>query len=772
LHINTEFEDAILNTRVNLARQKFFILPFVLLATLLVSCGRDDDSFVGRAYHNFTAFFNAYYNARLEYQRGVQAIESSLKYDKDAPLEIFPSIESAASGKQFFERVVKKTSIVLTSHPVSALADNALLLMGKAYYHLKSLEAAERKFKEIITNYPEGDVVDEATFWYGRTLVQLQQSEEAKSILGSVIASKKTSDVVRADAYFALAELAIKDEKLEEAAEEIEKGLRLAKDENLKSRAAFALAKIYDRLGKFRDAARAYQIVIDLDPPVYEVLYAAQLNYAIDLRKQGNLKEAEKRLQKMLNDDKNFVKFAEIRYELAECYVLQDRLGKAIDLYIEIIRRAKKTEASAKSYYQLGRIKQEISIDYETARAFYDSSRIEYSQGEIKELAEEAFAKMDKILSLYEERAVIDSVLKLGILKPLEKDTTKKLDTAAVASKDDESTQLTRRPRKAYRRSLTLALGGRDVFAENAGSTTEQQRRQKFTLAPARDTATFLKYHKDFLDRTAAIGNFYHLTLPIPDSAIVWYERAFQYSFNTIFNLSDTLKRQVENAKVPLLFSLADVYRTINQEGKMDSLYRVILASYPNSRYANRIREYYGMPVVEESIKPDRALYLQAFALIDSSRYDLALRTLDSLYNRFPTSDLRPKALLASAYLLYEKFSRPDSALARYKLLASLYPESEEAKFIEPTLQAAKAMRDSLATLSDTTAKQLPSDSLKQQSTPPTNAPDQNEPEKNPFEKNKRMRRDDEAQPQKEPNIEEELRNEGEPINEPPDNSK
>lgn len=710
------------NLNTNLNRQKFFILPLTLFALCLTSCARDDDSFIGKAYHNFTAFFNAYYNARIEYQRGMRAIEGSLKYDKDAPLEIFPSIESAASGKQFFDLVVKKTSIVLTSHPVSGLADNALLLMGKAYYHLKSLEAAERKFKEIITNYPDGDVIDEATFWYGRTLAQLQQSEEAKSILGSVIESRKTSDVVKADAYFALAELAIKDEKLEEAAEEIEKGLRLVKDENLKSRAAFTLAKIYDRLGRFRDAARAYQIVIDLDPPVYEVLYAAQLNYAIDLRRQGNIKEAEKRLQKMLDDDKNYVKFAEIRYELAECFAQQDRLGKAIDLYIEIIRRAKKTEASAKSYYQLGRIKQEITMDFETARAFYDSSRIEYSQGEIKELAEEAFGKMDKILSLYEERAVIDSVLKLGILKPLEKDTTKKIDSTAVASKDDEGTQLKRRSRKEYRRSVTLALGGRDVFAETAGGAVEQQRRQKFTLAPARDTITFVKYHKDFLDRTAAIGNFYHLTLPMPDSAIVWYERAFRYCFNTIFNLSDTLKQQVENAKVPLLFSMADVYRTINKEEKMDSLYRVILASYPNSRYTNRIREYYGLPIVEESIKPDRYLYLEAFAFIDSSRYDLALQTLDSLYKQFPSSDLRPKAMLAIAYLLYEKFSRPDSALSQYKLLASLYPESEEAKFIEPTLQAAKAIRDSLAALADTTAKQMPSDSLKNQSPPPNKA--------------------------------------------------
>lgn len=741
------------------------------MAFFVASCGRDDDSFVGKAYHNFTAFFNAYYNARLEYQRGMRAIEGSLKYDKDAPLEIFPSIESAASGKQFFDLVVKKTSIVLTSHPVSALADNALLLMGKAYFHLKSLEAAERKFKEIITNYPDGDVLDEATFWYGRTLAQLQQSEEAKSVLGSVIASRKTSDVVRADAYFALAELAIKDEKLEEAAEEIEKGLRLVKDENLKSRAAFTLAKIYDRTGKFRDAARAYQIVIDLDPPVYEVLYAAQLNYAIDLRKQGNISEAEKRLQKMLDDDKNYVKFAEIRYELAECFVEQDRLGKAIDLYIEIIRRAKKTEASAKSYYQLGRIKQEISVDYETARAFYDSSRIEYSQGEIKELAENAFAKMDKILSLYDERAVIDSVIKLGILKPIEKDTTKKIDSAAVASKDDESNPLSRRLRKDYRRSITLALGGRDVFAETAGSTAEQQRRQKFTLAPARDTATFVKYHKDFLDRTAAIGNFYHLTLPMPDSAILWYERAFRYSFNTIFNLSDTLRRQVENVKVPLLFAIADVYRTMNKEEKMDSLYRMILASYPNSRYTNRIREYYGMPLVEEGIKPDRALYLHAFALIDSSRYELAFRALDSLYNQFPSSDLRPKALLAGAYLLYEKFARPDSALSQYKLLASLYPESEEAKFIEPTLQAAKAIYDSLAALSDTTAKQTPTES-------PKDAPDK-QPKKNPFEKNNGknggknngVRKDEEPIQPKEPIKGEENRGEEIPIEEQPDKS-
>lgn len=696
----------------------------------------------------------------------MRAIEGSLKYDKDAPLEIFPSIESAASGKQFFDLVVKKTSIVLTAHPVSALADNALLLMGKAYYHLKSLEAAERKFKEIITNYPDGDVVDEATFWYGRTLAQLQQSEEAKSILGSVIESRKTSDVVKADAYFALAELAIKDEKLEEAAEEIEKGLRLVKDENLKSRAAFTLAKIYDRLGRFRDAARAYQIVIDLDPPVYEVLYAAQLNYAIDLRKQGNLKEAEKRLQKMLDDDKNYVKFAEIRYELAECFAQQDRLGKAIDLYIEIIRRAKKTEASAKSYYQLGRIKQEISIDFETARAFYDSSRIEYSQGKIKELAEEAFAKMDKILSLYEERAVIDSVLKLGILKPLEKDTTKRIDSTALASKDDEGTQLKRRLRKEYRRSFTLALGGRDIFAETAGGTVEQQRRQKFTLAPARDTITFVKYHKDFFERTAAIGNFYHLTLPIPDSAIIWYERAFQYSFNTIFNLSDTLKRQVENAKVPLLFSMADVYRIINQEEKMDSLYRIILASYPNSVYANRIRSYYGMPLIEENMKPDRALYLKAFALIDSNRYDLALRTLDSLYKYFPSSDLRPKVLLAKAYLLYEKFSRPDSALSQYKLLAALYPESEEAKFIEPTLQAEKAIRDSLTALSDTTAKQTPIDALKNQSTPATKPQEQpdKQPKKNPFEKNKGVRKDEEPLAPPSPSQGEEP-NEGDPNN-------
>ncbi|PIO47827.1 MAG: hypothetical protein CMR00_08045 [[Chlorobium] sp. 445] len=353
------------------AAHKVFWKPFVflLLTFSFSACSPDDKSPIANLYHEFTAYFNAYYNATVEYEKGLKAMKGSVSYDRNARLQIFVSLENAAQGKQFFDRVIEKTALVIKAHPNSSIADNALLLMGRAYYYQREFAAAERKFKEVISNYTDSDVLDAATFWYGRCLAQQQQTLQAKEILGSVIASPRTSAAVRADAHFALAELAIRDEAFQEAIKQIELGLPLAVDIEQKARAAFVLARIYDQLGDFKSAATYYQAVLKLNPD-FELQYAALLSYALDLREQKEYEAAERVLLRILGDDKYLDKFPEVRYELAQCYELQDRLGKALDLYIEIIRRHKKTEFSARSYLRLGLIKQEISRDYAAALAF------------------------------------------------------------------------------------------------------------------------------------------------------------------------------------------------------------------------------------------------------------------------------------------------------------------------------------------------------------------------------------------------------------------
>lgn len=688
----------------------------VMMLLTLSACATSDAGFFGKAYHNFTAYFNSYYNAQIEFDRGVKAIAASQLYGRTSVLGIFPSIETAASGKANFDLVIKKTVDILKAHPQSDIADDALLLLGKAYYYNREFPLAERKFQEIISNYPDGDRLGEATFWYGRTLAQQQSLAEAREVLGRVIASSKSDNESKSDAHFALAELAIRAEEYAVAVTQIQLGLPLTSDRDLKGRAAFTLARIYDLLGNYINAEKTYQQVLDLDPR-YELRYASQINYAVDLREQGRIDQSITYLKTLLADGKNIDRFAEIRYELSLCYERQDRIGQAIDLYIEIIRKHPRTEQSARSFYRLGTIRQEVSLDYAGAKAFYDSARTEYAQGELGALFTKSAATMERILDLRYAVSNLDSVIGLGIRTDVRSDTAKRVEVDSVQSAA-ESNVLVRRTRKDYRRSVFYALGGTDAFSETTVKVVTAQARRSFPVA--RDTLSFVAYQKELIDKKFATGNFYHITLPIEDSAALWYERTLveiqarqQSGIDSSF-LSSTMELT--------LFSLADVYRTEKQDAKVDSLYRLLLQAYPAGRYVNRVRAYYNLPPLRtEDREPDKRLYLEGHALISGKKSEEAVKRFAELLALYPRSPLAPKALLSLGYVYESVPNRSDSAVAIYKRLNAAFPKSPEAASISEKMvqiglfeRRAKAVADSIR--SDSLArvpKPTAADSLK-----------------------------------------------------------
>ncbi|MCS7013089.1 MAG: tetratricopeptide repeat protein [Chloroherpetonaceae bacterium] len=670
----------------------------LLICSLLSACSPDDQSTIANLYHEFTAFFNAYYNATVEYEKGLKAMKGSVSYDRNARLQIFVSLENAAQGKQFFDRVIEKTALVLKAHPNSSIADNALLLMGRAYYYQREFQPAERKFKEVLTNYTDSDVLDAATFWYGRCLAQQEETEKAREVLGSVIASPKTTNAVRSDAHFALAELAIRREDYQEAIKQIEQGLPLAVDIEQKARAAFVLARIYDRLGDFKSAARYYQMVLSLDPD-FELQYAAMLSYALDLREQGDYDHAIRAFQRILADDKYLDKFPEVRYELAQCYELQDRLGRALDLYVEIIRRHKRTEFAARSYLRLGHIKRDISRDFSAALAFYDSAKVEFNQGELGKLIDESAKQMEKILRLYETVEALDSVIQLGIGSAATKPERKPMLSLNAPSRTQPRT------RRDYRRSVYLELGGIDSFSDSAESRTAPKR-QKVSFVRAQDSATYTRYRYDRILRAAEIANFYQLSLLIPDSASRWYQATLKMIDDSLHTFPDSLQKNLQAQKPPLLYALAEIYRLERKSRLQDSIYRLILDRYPKSKYAKRIREHFGLPIPTDLNEDDEALYTLALEQFEHHHAHTALKTLDSLLVFFPQSALRPKALLLRGFIFEKGLALPDSAIEAYSQLVKKYPDSEEAR----------AVKDKLAFVEEARAAKLGTQKL---TTPP-----------------------------------------------------
>ncbi|PIO47828.1 MAG: hypothetical protein CMR00_08050 [[Chlorobium] sp. 445] len=325
---------------------------------------------------------------------------------------------------------------------------------------------------------------------------------------------------------------------------------------------------------------------------------------------------------------------------------------------------------------------------------FYDSAKVEFNQGEVGKLIEESVKRMEKILKLYESRSALDSTLRLGIVKGDTRTERKRVDTTALRER-----RTMPRTRRDYRRSVFLELGGIESFSDSAEVRTTIKR-PKITFAAARDSATYLRYKLDYIDYSAEIANFYQMILPIADSAKAWYHITLSYIDDSLHTFPDSLQKKLLAQKAPLLYALAEVYRAEAQRAQQDSLYKLILEKFPQSKYAERIREYFGLPPLVEETADDRRLYALALSKFEDGEKTLALRTLDSLMHVFPRSALYPKMLLLKG-LIYEKQALADSAISAYSTLVKNFPNSEEARSVQAKLevvQQAKATKpDSLS---------------------------------------------------------------------------
>src|SRR4030065_1163703 len=84
-------------------------------------------------------YYNTFYQAQNNFEKAEQARKKAR--DPNAP---FPSAN--------YTEAIKKASKVLEFHPKSKWVDDALLLIGKAYYYQGEYLKAERKFRELIAN--------------------------------------------------------------------------------------------------------------------------------------------------------------------------------------------------------------------------------------------------------------------------------------------------------------------------------------------------------------------------------------------------------------------------------------------------------------------------------------------------------------------------------------------------------------------------------------------------------------------------------------------
>lgn len=360
-------------------RRARLCVPLALLCSLTALTGCRSGTALHSRYSNFRAFYNTYYNAERKLEEGeAQITRDDQPVDRTRLVALFPEGQGgSASGP--FQEAIDKSAELLRDRPDSKWADDALLLIGKAYFYQGNVVGAEQKFRETIAAAEardQRDLAAEATFWLGRTLAAAEQFDDGVAVLREATARPDADRRWRARLSLALGELYAREGQWDAAAEALRAGAPDVGDRDLSARAYLLLGQVEENAERWDAAATAYREA-DARAGAYELRYAARVSRALVLGLDaGRAEEALSLARAMRRDDKNYARRAEVELVYARLLAAagqpEDAQGRFRDvLYDEALAVG---GLRGEAHYRLGEFFRDTRDDYVRAAAHFDSA--------------------------------------------------------------------------------------------------------------------------------------------------------------------------------------------------------------------------------------------------------------------------------------------------------------------------------------------------------------------------------------------------------------
>ncbi|HRR06867.1 MAG TPA: phosphomethylpyrimidine synthase ThiC, partial [Victivallales bacterium] len=161
--------------------------------------------------------------------------------------------DKISDARMKFESVVEKGSKILNYYNKSVLVDDAILLMGKAYFYNLEYTRAERKFLELLSQYPKSDLVTETKLWCSKAFLKNRREEDAKLFLKDLIdyGIKENENDIIVKSYIILSDYYLSKNDTNEAIKYYKEALQYCESEDITSQINFRLGEIsknYDSL--------------------------------------------------------------------------------------------------------------------------------------------------------------------------------------------------------------------------------------------------------------------------------------------------------------------------------------------------------------------------------------------------------------------------------------------------------------------------------------------------------------------------------------------
>ena len=342
--------------------KKLITYIFLLaLASVLSCCSskKRKNSAVTRAYHSFFAHYNTFYNGEVAFKKGVESQASGHKdnYLEQLPLLIVSDKNTQSSGTSDFDRAIEKSQKAIKTRSIKSKPKRPVgkkltpkqkkfyskkefnPFLWRAWFLMADSQFRKGDFTEAASTYiyisrlyeEDPKIVAMARIGLAKCYVEMDWLYEAEDLLQRIqrdtIPSSLEEEYAHAKGF-----LFIKQEKYEDAAKEITKGLKRDDISALdKAREHYLIGQLHVKSGNMKDAYKNFGKVISKSPP-YELEFNARIRQTETVT-EGNQKSILRKLKRMAKSPKNKDYLSQVYYAIGNIHMSQKDTAEAIIAY-------------------------------------------------------------------------------------------------------------------------------------------------------------------------------------------------------------------------------------------------------------------------------------------------------------------------------------------------------------------------------------------------------------------------------------------------------
>jgi tetratricopeptide (TPR) repeat protein len=656
-------------------RKYIALLSLAIILVGLSGCSRKKNGFTRRAYHNTTARYNGYFNAKEIKKANVAKLYEQHKDDfsEIIPLFIYPSEEQSKAMYPDMDKIIEKTSTVIDRHSMyikkeehCRWIDDSYMLMGQARFYKQEYFIGEEIFEYLVKAFKTQDVKYEALLWLARTHIELGNINKAESFLDLADKNGGVPKKFNSEFNAVYASFYIKKRNYTDAISKLTKALETTKKREEKRRFNYVLAQLWLKKKEYAKASEHFTKVIKLKPR-YAMMFNAKISRALSFdRGSEDSKDIKKMLSKMIKDGKNEEYLDQIYYALADIAFKEDNEPLGIDyLQKSAAASVSNDKQKALSYLRLG----ELFFDkpeFVKSQAYYDScltvlpethERYEHIYTRSKALTR----LVDNILIVQEEDSLQklagDEVYRNKVIEGFIKEAIEEEELKKIAIENEGNLDYNNNNKANnntnnnkgnwyFYNQTTLGFGYTD-FKKNWGNRKLEdnwRRSNKESVASFDDELvekkdtntndsivinekTTPEYYLQFIPLTEAKMSISHNKII---EALYALGNIYREDFQNYKYSTDAFERLVERYdtcryKLPSWYNLYRIALATDNDPMKAKYENLILDNFPESEYARIIQDPTYNKVTRETRKRVDNYYSIVFDLYNEEQYEKVL---------------------------------------------------------------------------------------------------------------------------------------------------